>query len=140
MIWLHEVNVEKLNLFSKNSMGEFLGIQLTEIGEDYLCASMPVNNRTKQPYGILHGGASVVLAESVGSVASGCVIDITKFRCVGLEINSNHIRSVKDGIVYAKATAVHLGKTTHIWDIRITDEHQKLVNISRLTVAIIPYS
>ena len=99
---------------------------------------MPINERTTQPYGIMHGGASCALAETVGSVASALVIDLDKFYCVGLEINANHLKSVTHGIVTGKSTPLHLGKTTHVWDIKIHDESQKLVCVSRLTVAIIP--
>lgn len=120
------------------SMPGHLEIEYTEIGEDYICGKMPVSPKTRQPMGILHGGASVVLAETLGSVGSFLSIDNNQFYAVGLEINSNHVRSVKEGFVYGKAQAVHLGKTTHIWDIRITNEEGKLVNISRLTMAVVP--
>jgi 1,4-dihydroxy-2-naphthoyl-CoA hydrolase len=113
-------------------------MEWTAIGDDYLQISMPINERTKQPYGIMHGGASCALAETVGSVASALVIDLDKFYCAGLEINANHLKSVTHGIVTGKSTPLHLGKTTHVWDIKIYDESQKLVCISRLTVAIIP--
>lgn len=138
-IWSTTIDLEKLNSRSKGSMGGFLDIEITEIGEDFMVGRMPVDERTKQPFGVLHGGASVVLAESVGSVASICVVDITKFRCFGLEINSNHLRPVTGGFVYAKVTPLHLGKTTHVWDIKITNEEGKLVNVSRLTMAIVPF-
>ncbi|MBN8854642.1 MAG: hotdog fold thioesterase [Sphingobacteriales bacterium] len=118
-------------------MGGVLGIELTEIGENFLRARMPVDERTRQPYGLLHGGASAALAETLGSVASAFVIDQTQYYCVGLEINANHIRGVRDGYVYGTATPLHLGKTTHVWDIRIYDEREKLVCVSRLTVAIL---
>ena len=124
--------------FGNNSMDEHLGIEYLEIGEDYITARMPVDHRTQQPFGILHGGASVVLAESLGSVASFmCLTDPTIQRAVGLEINANHIRSVSSGWVYAKATPLHIGRTTHIWDIKITSEEDKLVCVVRFTVAII---
>jgi 1,4-dihydroxy-2-naphthoyl-CoA hydrolase len=124
--------------FGEVSMGDHLGIEFVEIGEDFVSARMPVDHRTKQPFGILHGGASVVLAESLGSMASVMVLDdMEKQRAVGLEINANHIRSVSSGWVYGKATPIHIGRTTHIWDIRITSEEQKLVCVVRLTVAII---
>ena len=124
--------------FGNNSMDEHLGIEYLEIGEDYITARMPIDHRTQQPFGILHGGASVVLAESLGSVASFlCLTDPTTQRAVGLEINANHIRSVSSGWVYAKATPLHIGRTTHIWDIKITSEEDKLVCVVRFTVAII---
>ncbi len=138
-IWSTEIDLERLNKLSKGSMGGFLNIEITEIGEDFMVGKMPVDERTKQPFGVLHGGASVVLAESIGSVASNCIVDVTKFRCFGLEINSNHLRPVSGGFVYAKATPLHIGKTTHVWDIKITNEEGKLVNVSRLTMAIVPY-
>lgn len=118
-------------------MGEHLGMQYSEIGDDYLKATMPVDHRTHQPYGLLHGGASAALAETLGSVASALVIDPEKFICVGIEINANHVRGVKSGFVTGTCTPIHIGATTHVWDIRIHDERNKLVCISRLTVAIL---
>jgi len=112
-------------------------MEFTEIGENFLKAKMTVDHRTCQPYGILHGGASAALAETLGSVASAHVVDMKRYYCVGLEINANHIRPVKEGYVYGTATPLHLGKTTHVWDIRIHDEREKLVCVSRLTVAIL---
>ncbi|WP_337044550.1 PaaI family thioesterase [Emticicia sp. 17c] len=133
------LDFEKLKLVNTNSMGEHLGIEFVEIGEDYVTARMPVDHRTCQPFGILHGGASVALAETLGSIASFMTLDDpTKQQAVGLEINANHIRSVSSGNwVYAKATPLHLGRTTHIWDIKITNEEQKLVCVVRFTVAIL---
>ncbi len=122
----------------KDTMGEYLGIEWTEIGDDFIKARMPVDHRTKQPYGLLHGGASCVLAETVGSIASAMVVDHAKFICVGLEINANHVRSAREGYVTGIATALHLGSNTHVWDIKIYDDVQKLVCVSRLTVAVIP--
>ena len=119
-------------------MAGFLGMEWTAIGDDYLQISMPINERTKQPYGIMHGGASCALAETVGSVASALVIDLDKFYCVVMEINANHLRCVAHVLVTGKSTPLHLGKTTHVWDIKIYDESQNLVCVSRLTVAIIP--
>lgn len=118
------------------TMAEHLGIEWTEVGADYLKARMPVDHRTKQPYGLLHGGASCVLAETIGSVASAMVVDHSKYYCVGLEINANHIRSARNGFVTGTATPLHLGATTHVWDIKIHDENDKLICVSRLTVAI----
>jgi len=138
-IWFDKtITLDKIKDFGRDSMAGFLGMEWTAIGDDFLQISMPINERTTQPYGIMHGGASCALAETVGSVASALVIDLDKFYCVGMEINANHLRSVKDGLVTAKSTPIHLGKTTHVWDIRIYDESQKLVCVSRLTVAIIP--
>jgi 1,4-dihydroxy-2-naphthoyl-CoA hydrolase len=136
-IW-HSLNVslDQLNDYGKNTMSAVLGMEFTEIGPDYLRMIMPVNDLTRQPYGLLHGGASVALAETVGSVGSSLIIDTTKQICMGLDINANHVKGVKDGYVHAIARPLHIGATTHVWDIRICDEHNKLVCISRLTVAI----
>jgi len=127
-----------MHSFGKDTMSEYLGLEWLELGDDFLKATMPVDNRTKQPYGLLHGGASCVLAETVGSMASALVVDHSKFVCVGLEINANHVRSAREGRVTGVASPLHLGSNTHVWDIKIYDEVQKLVCISRLTVAVIP--
>lgn len=138
-IWFHkDLHIEQLAPFWPNTMAEHLGIEWTELGDDYISARMPVDNRTRQPYGLLHGGASCVLAETVGSIASAMVVDHERFICVGLEINANHVRSAREGFVTATARPVHLGGNTHVWDIRINDESGKLICISRLTVAVIP--
>lgn len=131
------ITIEELNLLSRNTMGEFLNIRFTEIGHDFLRATMPVTPRTHQPAGLLHGGASAALAETVGSVASWLVIDSDTQACVGLEINCNHLRGKKDGIVTATAEALHIGATTHVWDVKIRDEEERLICASRLTVAIL---
>ncbi|GIV43774.1 MAG: hypothetical protein KatS3mg035_0897 [Bacteroidia bacterium] len=134
-----DVTPEQLNQFSKGCMLEYLEIEFTEVGNNYLIAKMPVTSKTKQPFGLLHGGASVVLAESIGSTASGLVVThqgLSK-KCVGLEINANHLRSETQGFVYGKCTPIHLGRTTHVWDIQITNEKGKLVCVSRLTMAIL---
>jgi len=119
------------------TMGEYLGMEWVEMGPDYLKMRMPVDHRTIQPYGLLHGGASCALAETIGSLASHYVIDPEKFICVGLEINANHVRSATKGFVTATCSPLHIGATTHVWDIRICDEREKLVCVSRLTVAIL---
>jgi 1,4-dihydroxy-2-naphthoyl-CoA hydrolase len=138
MIWFTDnISLEDLITLGKNTMSEYIGIEFTEIGEDYLKGRMPVDQRTNQPYGLLHGGASCVLAETLGSIASALVIDQSAYICVGLEINANHIRSARSGFVTGTASPLHLGKSTHVWDIKIADENQKLVCVSRLTVAII---
>ncbi len=138
-IWFHpDISIESLRPFDKDTMNECLGIEWLEIGDDFLKAKMPVDNRTRQAYGILHGGASCVLAETIGSVASVLIIDRSQSYCVGLEINANHIRSVREGFVTGIATPLHLGRSTHIWDIKIYDEAEKLVCVSRLTVAVLP--
>ena len=122
----------------KGTMSEHLGIEWVELGDDFFKARMPVDHRTIQPYGLLHGGASCVLAETIGSIASALVIDQDQFFCVGIEINANHVRSARSGYVTGVVKPIHLGSTTHVWDIRITDEKDKLVCVSRLTVAIVP--
>jgi 1,4-dihydroxy-2-naphthoyl-CoA hydrolase len=137
-IWFHQgLDARQLQTFGNNTMAGHLGIEITEIGENFLKARMPVDPRTRQPYRMLHGGASASLAETLGSVGSACVINPDEFICVGLEINANHIRGVRTGHVYGTATPLHLGQSTHVWDIRIIDDQDKLVCISRLTVAIL---
>ena len=123
---------------NKNTAMESLGIEFTEISHEYLAGKMPVDVRTHQPMGILHGGCSVTLAESLGSLASNLIINGKTHYCVGLEINANHLKSVKDGWVYGKALPIHIGRKTHVWNIEIRDENEKMVCVSRLTVAIIP--
>lgn len=136
-IWFKkDLSLADFSSLGKGTMGEYIGIEWVELGENYLKAKMPVDHRTIQPYGLLHGGASCVLAETAGSVASAMVIDHEKFYCVGLEINANHIRGTRSGFVTAVASPLHLGSTTHVWDIKIHDENEKLVCASRLTVAI----
>ncbi len=133
-----EATADKLNDLEQATIVTHLGIEFIEIGADFITARMPVDHRTHQPFGILHGGASVVLAETIGSTASFLALSSPmKQRAVGLEINANHVRSVKSGWVYGKATPLHLGRSTHIWDIKITTEDDKLVCASRLTMAII---
>ncbi|MBC7887053.1 MAG: hotdog fold thioesterase [Ferruginibacter sp.] len=137
-IWFKKsIKLADLDPFGTETMAEYLGMEWTEIGDDFLKIRMPVDHRTKQVYGLLHGGASCALAETAGSVASHLVIDSGKFICVGLEINANHIRSARQGFVTGIATPLHLGATTHVWDIKIYDELEKLICISRLTVAIL---
>ncbi len=138
-IWFDKsINTEQLQSFGNQTMIEYIGIKFTEVGENFLKATMPVDNRTIQSYGLLHGGASVTLAETIGSIASASVVDKEKYYCVGLEINANHIRSAKSGFVVGTVTPVHLGNKTHVWEIKIVDNQEKLVCISRLTVAILP--
>ncbi len=137
-IWKNNnITLETLNKLSKNTMAGFLDISFTDIGDDYIKATMPVNSKTHQPYGLLHGGASAVLAETIGSTASMLCIDTEKQICVGIEINCNHIRGKKDGVVTATVQQLHIGATTHVWDIKIRDEKEKLICVSRLTVAIL---
>ena len=137
-IWFHKgLTVEQFQHLGKNTLGEHLGMQFTEIGDDFIRGTMPVDHRTHQPYGLLHGGASVALAETLGSVGAALTVDHEKFMCVGLEINANHVRSVRSGVVTGTAKPIHIGATTQVWDIRITDERDKLVCVSRLTVAVL---
>lgn len=137
-IWFNkQLSIDDLKSFGSKTMGNHLGMEWMEVGPDYLKMRMPVDERTKQPYGLLHGGASCALAETVGSVGSHLVVDSSKFITVGLEINANHIRSARSGFVMATGTPIHLGKTTHVWDIKIHDEEEKLVCICRLTVAVL---
>jgi 1,4-dihydroxy-2-naphthoyl-CoA hydrolase len=137
-IWFNKsLSLPSIVPVGPGTMGEYLGMEWVALGDDYLVMKMPVDHRTIQPYGLLHGGASCALAETVGSMASHFVIDPEKFICVGLEINANHVRSATKGYVTANCTPLHIGKTTHVWDIKIRDEREKLVCISRLTVAIL---
>lgn len=128
---------ETLNKMFANTMVEHLGIECILIGDDFIEAKMPVDRRTHQPLGLLHGGASVALAETLGSVAATCCIDMATQYCVGLEINANHIKSVRSGFVFGIAKPIHIGKKTHVWEIRITNEAKEMVCISRITMAII---
>jgi 1,4-dihydroxy-2-naphthoyl-CoA hydrolase len=136
-IWFTRPTIDEINRLSVKTMVEHLGITITEIGDDYLTARMPVDSRTVQPMRLLHGGASVVLAETLGSFGAFLCVNPAEKSCVGLEINANHIRSVRSGAVIGRATPLHLGKTTHIWETRITTEDGKLVCISRLTIAVL---
>jgi len=137
-IWFDKsISLEKIRSFGPRTISEHLGIEWTEIGDNFLRAKMPVDHRTIQPFGLLHGGASCVLAETLGSFASYLTMDPNEYNCVGIEINANHIRSAKDGFVHGSCHPIHLGSSTHIWDIRISNEDGKLICISRLTVAII---
>jgi len=130
------INPKDFNNNEHNILGN-VGIEFTEIGENYVKGKMPVDKRTHQPHGLLHGGASVTLAETLGSAGANLCVDNSKYYCVGLAINSNHLRGVREGYVYGKATIVHLGRTTQIWQIDITNEEGKLVNVSRLTMSVI---
>ncbi len=137
-IWFNKtLTIEDIQPLSNNTMGAHLGMLFTELGADYLKATMPVDHRTQQPYGLLHGGASVALAETLGSVGAALVTDHTKFICVGQEINANHLRSVRSGFVTGMAKPVHIGASSQVWEIRIYDEREKLVCISRLTIAVL---
>jgi 1,4-dihydroxy-2-naphthoyl-CoA hydrolase len=136
-IWKTETTLERLNERSKETLIGHLGIEYLEIGDDCLTARMPVDRRTLQPDGILHGGASAALAETLGSIAAGLCVDRERQAVVGLEINANHLRPVRDGWVTGVARPIHIGRTTQVWEIRITNDQEKLVSISRLTLATI---
>lgn len=133
-----KVMLDSVNAILKNTLMETLEIRFTEIGEDYVKATMPVNPRVHQPMGILHGGATVALAESVGSVASYIFLDKDNYEVRGIEISANHLKSKKDGMVTATARPIHRGKTTHLWEIRIEDEQQQLISLCKLTNIILP--
>jgi 1,4-dihydroxy-2-naphthoyl-CoA hydrolase len=136
-IWRVQATPEQLVEHAHNTLAAHLGIRVTEVGPDYLRATMPVNAHTHQPMGILHGGASVALAETVGSVAANLCVDIEKSVCVGQEINANHVRSVASGLVTATARPYHIGGRSQVWGIEIRDEHDKLVCVSRITMAVV---
>jgi len=138
-IWKTTIDVETLNTRMVTHMIRHLGIKFTELGDNYIKASMPVDERTQQPYGLLHGGASVALAETLGSVAASLCIDLSSQRVVGLEINANHIKGVKDGIVIGTVKPVHIGGKTQIWEIHIHNELNQLVCISRITMAVLDH-
>jgi len=137
-MWFSGFTTAQLNDRPKNHLGGLLDIQFTEVGDDFLTATMPVDERTHQPAGILHGGASVVLAETLGSIASYMCIDPEKYMAVGLEINANHLRPVKSGLVTGICKPLHIGAKTHVWEIKIYNDKGKMNCISRLTVAVIP--
>lgn len=136
-IWKTVPDIESLNTQQRGTINETLGIKFECFDGSTLTASMPVDERTKQPFGLLHGGASVVLAETLGSVASYLCIDRSKYFCVGMEVNANHLAAVRSGLVTGVVSAIQLGKTIHVWDIRIFDEQGKPTCVSRLTVAVI---
>lgn len=137
MIWFKKTTLEEVNILFDCYMTKLLDIKAIEITDDKLICTMPITDNVRQPFGILHGGASVVLAESIGSVASNLIVDPDKYVGVGLDINANHIRPAKNGIVTAICKALHIGKTTHVWDIKIYNDKNKMICISRLTVAVI---
>lgn len=136
---MENVTLESINKRNANTMAEYIGIEFTEVGEDYVVAKMPIDHRTVQPLRIVNGGAYCVLAETVGSVAANLAVDRSKYAAIGLDINANHVRSAHEGkgFVYGTAKPIHIGRTTHVWEIRITDETGKLNCISRLTMAVI---
>ncbi len=136
-IWHRPVSLDDLNRRSENTLAELLGITFTDIGPDSLTATMPANERTKQPIGIVHGGANVVLAETIASTAANAVVDLSSFYCVGLEINANHIRSVKEGLVTGVGRPVHLGRSTQVWLIDLFNDAGQLTCTSRMTASVI---
>jgi 1,4-dihydroxy-2-naphthoyl-CoA hydrolase len=137
-MWFSEFTPEALNDRPNNHIGALLDIKFTEVGSNFIKATMPVDERTHQPAGILHGGASVVLAETLGSIASYMCIDPQKYIAVGLEVNANHLRPVKNGLVTGICTPLHIGAKTHVWEIKIYTDKDKMSCVSRLTVAILP--
>lgn len=136
MIWHQPVSIENLNAFGIVNMMKHLGIEFTDIGDDFISARMPVDSRTQQPMGLLHGGASVALAETLGSTAANLCLDPSRHYALGLEINANHIKGVTNGYVYGTTHPVHIGKSTHIWSIEIKDDNNRIICISRITMAI----
>lgn len=136
-IWKTPLTLKEAQDIRKDTMVDHLGIVFTEVGDDFLKGKMPVDKRTVQPMGIMHGGASCVLAETLGSVAGCHCVDYSKQACVGISINTNHIRMAKDGFVYGTAKPIHLGRSTQVWEIDIIDEKGKTVSINRLTLAVI---
>lgn len=137
VIWHKPVSLDALNQRSEGTLADFLGIRFTEVGPNSLTATMPANERTKQPIGIVHGGANVVLAETIASTAANAVVDIEAYYCVGLEINANHIRSVKEGLVTGIARPVHLGRSTQVWLIDLFNDAGQLTCSSRMTASVI---
>jgi len=136
-IWRSLRSIEDLNSTRPGTMVEHLGIEFTEIGDDFIRGTMPVDGRTRQPYGLLHGGASVALAETLGSTGATMCVDTKEYQCVGQEINANHVRAARTGFVTGTARPAHLGGRTQVWVIDIVNEAGKLVCTSRLTVAVI---
>jgi 1,4-dihydroxy-2-naphthoyl-CoA hydrolase len=136
-IWFQPFTLDEIQQYSRGSMVEHVDLRFTEIGPDYLRATLPVDARTTQPFGLLHGGASVMLAETLGSVAAQHCVDMSRYFCVGQEINANHIRSARSGRVTGTARPIHVGKRSQVWEIRIEDDHGRLVCISRLTMSVL---
>ena len=129
--------LEKMSKLNQNTMATAIGLELTDIGNDYVCGKIPVDSRTIQPFGFLHGGASVALAETLGSLAGQMQVDPEKEIVLGIEINANHIKSINEGWVYGKASPIKIGKNIQVWEIQITDVEKKMVCISRLTLAVV---
>ncbi len=136
-LWSQAPTPEQLNSYSRDTLSEWIGMEITEVGEDFIRGRMPVDKRTRQPYGLLHGGASVALAETLGSIAAYCVVAGTGAKVVGIEINANHLRAAHEGWVIGTARPLHVGRSTQVWEIRIENEAGALVCISRLTMAVV---
>jgi 1,4-dihydroxy-2-naphthoyl-CoA hydrolase len=136
-IWTRPIDIDALNALTRNTIAAHIGIRFTEIGPDYLRATMPVDARTHQPFGLLHGGASVVLAETIGSIAGHCALREGGKAVVGIEVNANHVRGVGGGSVTGKGRPTHIGSSTQVWEIRIEDDAQRLVCVSRLTLSVL---
>ncbi|MBL4631315.1 MAG: hotdog fold thioesterase [Paraglaciecola sp.] len=136
-IWFKEPNLEEINSWSQGTILEHIGIQITDIGEDYIEGTMPADHRTFQPYKLVHGGANIVLAESLGSIGAMLTLNSDKYMCVGQEVNGNHLRGVSSGVVRGRAQPVHRGRKSQVWEIRLYDSSDKLSCISRLTLAVI---
>ena len=130
--------LKRINDSIQNTMTSIIGIEITDIGDDFICGKMPVDERTTQPFGLLHGGASVALAETLGSIGGGIKVYSNNETVVGIEINANHLKSVRDGWVFGKATPIRIGKKIQVWNIEITNEDDDLICVSRLTLAVIP--
>jgi 1,4-dihydroxy-2-naphthoyl-CoA hydrolase len=137
-IWFTDVDINQININNKDTIHKSLGIKITELTDDSITGTMPVDHRTRQPHGILHGGASVVLAETLGSLGAYLTLDTDRFYSVGLEINANHVRPVSSGIVTGTATPAYIGRTVQIWETKIYTQEEKLNCISRITVAVRP--
>lgn len=137
-IWKRPISLEEISGIRKKTLVELMGIEFTEVGDDFLSGRMPVDERTKQPYGILHGGASCVLAETLGSIAANYCIDQDNQICVGIDIHTSHIKMANKGFVLGTAKPIHLGNRIQIWEIKIIDEHEKLISLTRLTLAVLP--
>ncbi|MBU2917432.1 hotdog fold thioesterase [Psychrosphaera sp. F3M07] len=136
-IWFLPPELSVINSWNKGTMLEHLGIEITEVGEDYIEGTMPADNRTFQPFKLVHGGANVVLAESLGSIGAQLTIDPAQYYCVGQEVNANHLRGVRQGTVRGRAEQVYKGKTSQVWEIKLYDQRNKMTCISRLTVAVV---
>ncbi len=136
-IWKTPIDLKTISESCNHTLVEVMGIEFTEIGQDFLKGRMPVTKRTHQPYGIMHGGASCVLAETLASVAANYCVEATKEFCVGLDINTSHIRMIKEGFVDGIAKPIHIGKTTQVWEVRITDGQDHLISITRLTLCVL---